>query len=39
MDRAEVKDDKIVQDVKEGVSLTLIVEDLYLILGIGKQRC
>jgi len=39
MDRAEVKDDKIVLDIKEGVSLTLIVEDLYLILGIGKQRC
>lgn len=38
MDRAEVMDGKIVLNVKEGVSLTLTLEDVYLILGVDKRR-
>ena len=38
MDRAMVEGDHIELNVKDGTSLRLTLEDVYLILGIGKQR-
>lgn len=36
MDIAEVKDDHIALNIKEGVSLRLTPKDVYLILIVGK---